>query len=210
MAQQARAVATRNAIVEAAAAEFIEHGFAGASIADIAQRAGATKGAMYFHFRSKELLAQAVIERQRELNDELQDKFASSDLSALAILVSMVRALGDLMRDDIVALAAMRLAVEVPEGEGEDDRGPTYDAWAAPTASVISHAIAQGDVRESIDPDVLSRFLVAAFTGIQTASFASTRLEDLMTRLHEMWTVLLPGIVAPGREHVIPDILQRA
>ncbi|WP_198303461.1 ScbR family autoregulator-binding transcription factor [Cellulomonas sp. PSBB021] len=208
MAQQARAVATRNAIVEAAAAEFIEHGFAGASIADIAQRAGATKGAMYFHFRSKDLLAQAVIDRQRELNDELQDKFASSDLSALAILVSMVHALGDLMRDDVVALAAMRLAVEVPEGG--DDRGPTYDAWAAPTSAVISHAIAQGDVRDTIDPEVLSRFLVAAFTGVQTASFASTRLEDLMDRLHEMWTVLLPGIVAPGREHVIPDILQRA
>jgi len=210
VAQQARAVATRNAIVEAAAAAFIEHGFAGASIADIAQRAGATKGAMYFHFRSKELLAQAVIERQRELNTELQDKFASSDLSALAILVSMVRALGELMRDDVVALAAMRLAVEVPETEGEDERGPTYDAWAAPTSAVISHAIAQGDVRDTIDPDMLSRFLVAAFTGIQTASFASTRLEDLMDRLHEMWTLLLPGIVAPGREHVIPDILQRA
>lgn len=208
MAQQARAVATRNAIVEAAAAEFIEHGFAGASIADIAQRAGATKGAMYFHFRSKELLAQAVIERQRELNAELQERFASSDLSALAILVSMVRALGQLMQDDVVALAALRLAVEVPEGDGE--LGSTYEAWAGPTGVIISHAIAQGDLRDTLDPDVLSRFLVAAFTGIQTASFASTRLEDLLPRLREMWTVLLPGIVAPGREHVIPDMLQRA
>ncbi len=208
MAQQARAVATRNAIVAAAAAEFIEHGFAGASIADIAVRAGATKGSMYFHFKSKDLLAQAVIERQRELNDELQERFASSDLSALAILVSMVRALGELMRDDVVALAAMRLAVEVPDDD--EDRGPTYDAWAGSTSAVISHAVAQGDLRETIDPDTLSRFLVAAFTGIQTASFASSRLEDLLDRLREMWTLLLPGIVAPGREHVIPDMLQRA
>ncbi len=209
MAQQARAVATRNAIVEAAAAEFIEHGFAGASIADIAERAGATKGAMYFHFKSKDLLAQAVIDRQRELNAALQERFASSDLSALAILVSMVRALGELMRDDVVALAAMRLAVEVPDGE-DDDRGPTYDAWAGPTSTIISHAVAQGDLRDTIDPEALSRFLVAAFTGIQTASFASTRLDDLLVRLREMWTLLLPGIVAPGREHVIPDMLQRA
>jgi len=208
VAQQARAVATRNAIVAAAAAEFIEHGFAGASIADIAVRAGATKGSMYFHFKSKDLLAQAVIERQRELNDELQERFASSDLSALAILVSMVRALGELMRDDVVALAAMRLAVEVPDDD--EDRGPTYDAWAGPTSAVISHAVAQGDLRDTIDPDTLSRFLVAAFTGIQTASFASSRLEDLLDRLREMWTLLLPGIVAPGREHVIPDMLQRA
>ncbi len=208
MVQQARAVATRNAIVEAAAAEFVDHGFAGASISGIAERASVTKGSMYFHFRSKELLAEAVIERQREVNAEIQARFASSDLSALAILVSMVRVLGELMREDVVVLAAMRLAVEVPQ-EG-DDRGPTYSAWAAPTATVISHAIAQGDLRESLDPEVLSRFLVAAFTGVQTASFASSRLADLPTRLREMWGVLLPGIVAPGREHMIPDVLQRA
>lgn len=207
MAQQARAVATRQAIVEAAAAEFIDHGFTGASVADIADRANVTKGSMYFHFKSKEMLAQAVIDRQREANAEVQARFDSSDLSALAILVSMVRVLGELMRKDVVVLAAMRLAVEVP---GDADRGPTYNAWAAPTTAVISHAIAQGDLRDTLDPEVLSRFLVAAFTGIQTASFASSRLEDLPERLREMWGVLLPGIVAAGREHMIPDMLQRA
>jgi AcrR family transcriptional regulator len=207
VAQQARAVATRQAIVEAAAAEFIDHGFTGASVADIAERANVTKGSMYFHFKSKELLAQAVIDRQQEANAEVQARFDSSDLSALAILVSMVRVLGELMRKDVVVLAAMRLAVEVP---GDADRGPTYNAWAAPTTAVISHAIAQGDLRDTLDPEVLSRFLVAAFTGLQTASFASSRLEDLPERLREMWGVLLPGIVAPGREHMIPDMLQRA
>ncbi|WP_158609704.1 ScbR family autoregulator-binding transcription factor [Cellulomonas triticagri] len=207
MVQQARAVATRRAIVEAASAEFIEHGFAGASIADIAARAGVTKGSMYFHFKSKDLLAQAVIERQREANAELQSRFAGTDLSALAVLVSMVRVLGELMRQDVVVLAAMRLAVEVPSG---DDRGPTYDAWGAPTREVIVQAVAQGDLRETVDPDVLSRFLVAAFTGLQTASFASSRLVDLPERLREMWGLLLPGIVAPGREHLIPDVLLRS
>lgn len=208
MVQQARAVATRRAIVEAAASEFIDHGFAGASIADIAARAGVTKGSMYFHFKSKELLAQAVIERQREANAEVQARFASSDLSALAVLVSMVRVLGELMRQDVVVLAAMRLAVEVPQGEG--DRGPTYDAWVGPTTAVIAQAVEQGDLRSSVDPEVLGRFLVAAFTGLQTASFASSRLEDLPERLRDMWGVLLPGVVAPGREHMIPDVLQRA
>ena len=208
MVQQARAVATRRAIVEAAASEFIDHGFAGASIADIATRAGVTKGSMYFHFKSKELLAQAVIERQREANADVQARFASSDLSALAVLVSMVRVLGELMREDVVVLAAMRLAVEVPPGD--DDRGPTYDAWVGPTTQVIALAVEQGDLRSTVDPPVLSRFLVAAFTGLQTASFASSRLADLPERLREMWSVLLPGVVAPGREHMIPDVLQRA
>jgi len=208
VAQQARAIATRRAIIEAAATEFIEHGFTGASIADIAERSGATKGAMYFHFRSKELLAQAVIEQQQEANAALQEQFVTSDLSALAILVSMVRELGLQMKNDVVVLAAMRLAVEIPESE--QGTGATYEAWAAPTEVVIEHAIAQGDIRDTLEPGTLSRLLVASFTGIQTVSFATTRLDDLMPRLREMWTVMLPGIVAPGREHIIPDVLQRA
>jgi AcrR family transcriptional regulator len=209
VAKQARAVATRRAIVEAAAGVFVDRGYPGASISEIAERSGVTKGAMYFHFKSKELLAQAVIEQQAEANAALQERFESSDLSALAVLVSMVRELGVQMREDVVVRAAMRLAVEIPASEGED-LGSTYDAWSTPTEAVIGHAIAQGDLRDSIDPVELSRFLVAAFTGIQTVSYASTNLEDLMTRLREMWELLLPGIVAPGREHIIPDMLQRA
>jgi len=209
VAKQARAVATRRAIVEAAAGVFVDRGYPGASISEIAERSGVTKGAMYFHFKSKELLAQAVIEQQAEANAALQERFETSDLSALAVPVSMVRELGVQMREDVVVRAAMRLAVEVPASEGED-LGGTYDAWSTPTEVVIGHAIAQGGLRDTIDPVELSRFLVAAFTGIQTVSYASTNLEDLMTRLREMWVLLLPGIVAPGREHIIPDMLQRA
>ena len=60
--QQERARRTRAAIVESAAAEFSKRGYAAASINTILEHSNATKGAMYFHFDSKEALARAVLE----------------------------------------------------------------------------------------------------------------------------------------------------
>lgn len=52
--------ATRVALLDAAAASFAEHGYNGATIADVAERAGVTTGAICRHFDGKEdLLAEA-------------------------------------------------------------------------------------------------------------------------------------------------------
>ena len=64
MARQERAVRTRHAVIRAAAEVFAERGYAAATIAEILDRAGVTKGALYFHFDSKEALARGVIEAQ--------------------------------------------------------------------------------------------------------------------------------------------------
>ena len=209
MAMQARALATRKGIVAAAATVFVRHGYAGASISEIADEAGITKGAVYFHFRSKELLARAVIEAQDELSAQVQERSSVGSPTAVALLVSMVHELGELMRHDVVARASMRLAVEVPIGELEDVGG-TYEAWTIPTEKVIGQAVTEGDLRADLDSAMLAKFLVAAFTGMQTVSVATSQLDDLMPRLRDMWTLLLPGIIAPGKEHLIPGLLQRA
>jgi AcrR family transcriptional regulator len=52
---------TRGAIIEAAYALFIERGYHGATMRDIAARAGITAGSIYNHFADKEQVVQAVI-----------------------------------------------------------------------------------------------------------------------------------------------------
>lgn len=209
MARQARALETRRTIVEAAAAVFVRKGYAAASIADIAEEAAVTKGALYFHFASKELLATAVIDVQRDANRALQERVTNSELTAAAALVSIVHELGILMKENVAVRAAMRLAVVAGEG-GDAAISRTYDDWTEPTAAIIREAVAQGDLRPTIDPAALAQLLVATFTGIQTLSLAASDLRDLMPRLRDLWTLLLPGIVTPGREHIIPDLLRRA
>ncbi|MEU7154407.1 helix-turn-helix domain-containing protein [Streptomyces sp. NPDC045456] len=54
-------MATRRTILTAAAEVIIERGYGGASISQITARAGVAAGAVYFHFRSKEGLAHALL-----------------------------------------------------------------------------------------------------------------------------------------------------
>jgi AcrR family transcriptional regulator len=64
---------TRNALVEAATEVFARRGFHAASLEEIAEAAGFTRGAIYSNFSSKEDLLLAVVDRY---NDVLVDSFA--------------------------------------------------------------------------------------------------------------------------------------
>jgi AcrR family transcriptional regulator len=65
---------TRDRILESAGQEFARLGLAGARVDLIARRAGVNKAMIYYHFRSKEKLYQAVIEDHLNLIDEFLDK----------------------------------------------------------------------------------------------------------------------------------------
>jgi AcrR family transcriptional regulator len=58
-----RGEATQERILDAALAEFADHGFAGARVDRIAAAAGCNKNLIYVHFGSKEALFTTVIER---------------------------------------------------------------------------------------------------------------------------------------------------
>jgi len=55
--------ATRNALLDAAELVFYEKGVARASLSEIAQAAGATRGAIYWHFKDKVDLFNAMMDR---------------------------------------------------------------------------------------------------------------------------------------------------
>ena len=66
--------ATRDRLLDAAAAVFAEKGYDRAGVQEIARRAGLTTGAIYGRFTGKADLLQAAIESHT--NDELDDLFA--------------------------------------------------------------------------------------------------------------------------------------
>ena len=56
---------TRRAILDAARALFTEHGYRGASLDDIAETAGYSKGAVYSNWLSKEALFLELLDEER-------------------------------------------------------------------------------------------------------------------------------------------------
>src|ERR1700760_2523207 len=68
---------TRRRIIEVAARQFREQGFAAAGVAGVMAEAGLTNGAFYAHFESKEDLLRAVLDeafggRERSLRSKLE------------------------------------------------------------------------------------------------------------------------------------------
>src|SRR3954462_5605794 len=57
------ALATRNSLLDAAEHVFLAQGVAGTSLNDIAVAAGTTRGAIYWHFRDKADLFNAMMDR---------------------------------------------------------------------------------------------------------------------------------------------------
>lgn len=74
---KAEAAATREALLDAAEEVFLERGVARTSLEQIARHAGMTRGAVYWHFKNKADLFQAMLNRVRmpfqELVEEIGD-----------------------------------------------------------------------------------------------------------------------------------------
>ncbi|QGG94231.1 TetR/AcrR family transcriptional regulator [Actinomarinicola tropica] len=65
------AAATRERIVACADDEFYEHGVAATSFSSLAARTGIAKGNFHYHFRAKDDLLRAVIERRTQRTAEM-------------------------------------------------------------------------------------------------------------------------------------------
>ena len=112
-----RSDTTREQILRAAAHQFAQRPYYAVGLDDILAEAQLTKGAMYFHFRSKHALALAIVDEQilRSAN-AVQDLLARK-LSALETLidVSYLVAIDDSTQD--VTRAAFNLLESVGRTE---------------------------------------------------------------------------------------------
>ncbi|MFC4223702.1 ScbR family autoregulator-binding transcription factor [Lysinibacter cavernae] len=205
---QQRAIITRQNIVNAASQVFVEHGFAAANIADVTSIAGITKGAMYFHFKSKEDLARAVIDEQQATYDALQAEMLGKDLSAFDTMIEISYGICALIKGNALFYASMRIAVEL--GVYGDPISKTYAEWGAPVAALVAQAIDDGDIRSTVDPEAFASFVISAFTGIQTVSMVYSNLEDLDGRIMAMWDILLPGMVTDKKRLELAEQTPRA
>lgn len=192
MAQQARAVQTKQEILMAAAEVFAQRGYAAATMAEILKLAGLTKGAVYFHFASKEDLAQAVVSAQSPWLSQL-------DLSAPGFqpVIDMTTAYAVALLHDPIIRAAVRLVIE----HGAFDK-PNIEAWQATTElarTLVEQAQDTGDLLPGLQPLAVAEMVTASFAGIQLTSQVLTGRADLLERVANWWQLLLPGLVPADR-----------
>src|ERR1700730_10474863 len=124
MVRHARSEATRTRIITSAADFFIALGYAGAGLGDIIERAEMTKGALYYHFDSKESLATAIIEEGSAHLVEAFRSITASSAPALEGMIHGVFVVADLLSTDQIAPSATQLLRAF--GEFNDAAARTY------------------------------------------------------------------------------------
>ncbi|PRZ40518.1 TetR family transcriptional regulator [Antricoccus suffuscus] len=159
----------RLAILDAAASVFMRLGFAATSLDDISEALGATKGTLYYHFRSKTSLFFAVQRRAMELLQAAIEPLAHSDGNARDRLESMAFAHSKLMMEDIgylrVAGQGLELHLSVRTSQAErielDAITELRDAHERLYIEVIADGVARGEFRD-VDPRIVVKPLFGA------------------------------------------------
>ena len=141
------------ALLEAAESIFAEQGFAGATTAAIARRAGVPKANLHYYFATKEGLYRAVIERVLNAWLAAASSFDASEDPAEA-LAAYIGAKMDLARE--MPLASRIWSAEIMRGAPmiQDFLDRTLTEWVASRGSVVKRWVAAGKLKP-IEPRYL-------------------------------------------------------
>ncbi|MGZ0067590.1 ScbR family autoregulator-binding transcription factor [Microbacterium sp. Yaish 1] len=194
--QQSRSQETQRAVVEGAASVFDREGYGKASLSMIVEESGVSQGSMYFHFKSKEQIALAVINEQNARSLPLLTDAFDTSPGVFVRLVSVSRAMADQLRADSVVRAGIRLALE--EGALGAPAGEFYLSWVETTAAMIGPALERGELASGLSPEALAKTLIGFFTGVQLMSQALSSGDDLLTGLRDMWIFAVDAMVPPA------------
>jgi AcrR family transcriptional regulator len=207
MVRQARSEATRRKIITCAAELFNEIGYPATGLGDIIERAEMTKGALYYHFDSKESLATAIIE---ECGAHLMLAYrgiAESSAPALESIIHGTFVVVDLLATDPVARSGTQLLRAL--GEFNDATARTYGGWLAEMSARTRLAIDEGDVRGDVDPRAVGEAIVGMMLGAELLSNAICGGADVVERVAQSWQILLPAIVSDESRSYFREFLAR-
>lgn len=196
VALQERAIRTRRAILVAAAEVFDEVGYEAATITEILKRSGLTRGALYFHFGSKEELAQGVLAVQVEALPPVprQELRLQESLDEALLLAYLLRR----ESGDPIVRGSVRLTIDQGAAQGGLDARIPMAAWVEHTHALLEEAKANGELLPHVDTLSLAKLAVGAFTGVQVLSNIMTDREDMPERVSDLYRNLMAAAAVPA------------
>ncbi|MFB7904956.1 ScbR family autoregulator-binding transcription factor [Kitasatospora sp. NPDC056076] len=197
MVKQERAGRTRRAVLLAAADTFAGAGFEAASLVDISRRAGVSKGALYFHFVSKQALADGVrAAAGREIGAAALRALRTED-RAVQALIDFSHELARLLREDVVVRAGVRLGRQgLRPADGCAGPGTAWRSLAAVVQRLLERAERAGELRPGADRRACAELLTAVVAG-QVLLAAEEPGRPAPEAVRQLWAAALPALVGP-------------
>ena len=197
---------TREHLLQAAFREVFRYGFQSAGIDTILAATNVTKGALYYHFESKEALGYAIIE---EIVAKLtSDRWMlplqrSKDKDPIDALIRIVRAIPHGPRDVKGGCPLVNLAQEMSQLDEQFRKRleRIFRAWQEGIAMALRRGQSQGTVRRDLVPEETASFLIAMVEGYEVLA---KNAQDA-----NVWSVGMRNIVGWLRSLRPPDNYKR-
>jgi len=193
MGRKSQGEKTRQEIVEAGARQFSLHGFFATGLHDVLEGASVSKGAFYHHFKSKEDLALAVLEKLRA--DYEQQVFKpvrqiADPEARLAFMFSRLVKLNETGSWKNCLLLA-RLSLEMAQSLGELSEliAEIVEVLIRFWEELIHEARNADSLRDDLEPSSLAALIHCTWLGAVTCRELETpgfRLEEIAEDLRDL------------------------
>lgn len=192
------AAQTRERLLDAAEELFLAKGVSRTSLEEIARHAGLTRGALYWHFRNKVDLFQAMHERVALPFDEMLDRVVCEEqpLSALRDLcVSAIVALGQDERRRRVSTIVTQKSEYVNELSSAAERQLVlHRRLMAKTTDILIRASELGQLSPGLDPTMAGRALHVFMSGLCNDCLRDPEAYDLSTDAPVLIDIFFNGL----------------
>jgi len=190
---------TRNRILDAAEQVFFEKGVSRTSLSDIAQAAGVTRGAIYWHFKSKADLYNTLVQEFSARGAGVVQQAVSEGGTLLEILRRIFVRLCTLIEEDkelraVMELTLFKIGLDPDLQDGRKKQIEEGNALLQGITEAMRQGIAQGDLRNDIDPADLARAFIAFENGVIQLWLLSPRSFSLKTSAESFADILVAGL----------------
>jgi TetR/AcrR family acrAB operon transcriptional repressor len=179
---------TREAILNSCLQLFARHGVAGTSVDDIARAAGITKGAVYWHFASKDELFQVILDRIRERwHGAVLQRLSKKALPSERVEVLFDGYLELFTHTPDICLFMQRVLLENDE-TFSPQIGRVFTQTARFLAKIFDEGKATGAFRRDVDGTAMGHLVLGAISGAtqQCVANPSLTLKALLSEAKEM------------------------
>lgn len=204
LSYQSPASDTRDRIIASAARIFSQKGFQRASLDQVAADAGLTKGAIYWHFKSKNDLYFALLDARFQ-RDTSTMRGSVAEMAAAAGNTSVVKLMASVFSSGLEQATTdpdwPRLFVEVMgqsrEPEVRDRIAQFYEQGWDVVGRMVRDMQAAGLIRTDINPDMMATFWFALGDGLILAWLSQPDRIDFSSLAEGILDMMWRGIAPP-------------
>lgn len=190
-------------ILDAALTLMVSRGFTATTVDDIAKQAGLTKGAIYFHFKSKTAILTALLDIiEKLIIGGMTERVIKAGPTSTDKLVAAIHSQGKLAESKTKYL--LLFTIVLLEFNGTDSMIETrvrsiYGAYLAALEEIIRAGKAAGEFQVDVEPQELAAVVMALEHGTLMEWYLRSKALDGPQLVRAARHVLLSGILQPRK-----------